>query len=211
MKKGSAWTTWRASTTDKRHPQPLPCAGLENRRTTKGPEAPDLFNLENQTMTTFKKFADNAGLTLTTQPERHVFNWKAKEYRYRCKLAAQDNAEPMEFDYTMGAGLLEKRKGQKWVAATLPFSRHGMTVHDARVFASQHRPRLPSLDDVLLSLALDSRALDLCFEDWADDYGYDTDSREAERIYRLCVEQGLKLRAMLGWSRFNELLNCEEE
>jgi hypothetical protein len=57
----------------------------------------------------------------------------------------------------------------------------------------------PSAADVLYSLSMDASALDHpTFEDWAADNGYDPDSREGERIYRACLETGLKLRAAIG-------------
>jgi len=36
------------------------------------------------------------------------------------------------------------------------------------------------------------------FESWASEFGYDTDSRKAERTYRADVETGIKLRYALG-------------
>lgn len=60
--------------------------------------------------------------------------------------------------------------------------------------------------DVIGSLAMDSSVLDAGgFEDWAADYGYDTDSRKAEAIYRLAVEQSLKLQAAVGSPALEEL------
>lgn len=57
----------------------------------------------------------------------------------------------------------------------------------------------PELRDVLYSLVLDADALDAgCFEDWASENGYDTDSRAGERIYNTCVALGLKLRRLIG-------------
>ena len=70
----------------------------------------------------------------------------------------------------------------------------------------------PRTDELLQCLALDSGVFNYnCFEDWADDLGYDTDSRKAERIYQECVAGGKKLKALFGITRFNELLECEEE
>ena len=61
------------------------------------------------------------------------------------------------------------------------------------------RPILPDPVDVFGSLLSDASALDhSTFEDWAGDYGYDVDSRKAEKIYRACLEIALKLRAALG-------------
>lgn len=70
--------------------------------------------------------------------------------------------------------------------------------HDGYVTSRNPIPA-PELADVLHSLLLDAEAINSgSFEDWAGDFGYDTDSRKAEAIYRACLDTGLKLRAMLG-------------
>lgn len=57
----------------------------------------------------------------------------------------------------------------------------------------------PSTVDVLYYLTMDSTVLDFGgFEDWAADFGYDTDSRAAESIYLACLENTLKMRAYFG-------------
>ncbi|MBT9153356.1 MAG: hypothetical protein DDT39_00013 [Firmicutes bacterium] len=57
----------------------------------------------------------------------------------------------------------------------------------------------PAASDILHSLLLDASVIDYAtFEQWASEYGYNTDSRAAERIYRDCLEIALKLRATLG-------------
>lgn len=64
----------------------------------------------------------------------------------------------------------------------------------------------PELQDVLYSLISDSDALEYpTFEDWADNLGYDKDSLSGEKIYRACLETGLKLRAMLGDQNLTKL------
>jgi hypothetical protein len=64
----------------------------------------------------------------------------------------------------------------------------------------------PSVVDVLYSLMSDGGAIDCAtFEDWADELGYDKDSRSAEATYRACLETGLKLRAAFGDKRMVEL------
>jgi len=71
----------------------------------------------------------------------------------------------------------------------------------AREFESQGLRKIPAppLADVLQCLLMDAEAIDYgTFEEWADNFGYDSDSRAAERIYRACLETGLQLRAMLG-------------
>lgn len=65
------------------------------------------------------------------------------------------------------------------------------------------RPRKPipppAIADVLFCLVSDASALDAPdFEHWAAEYGYDADSREAERTYQTCISIGLALRRMLS-------------
>lgn len=57
----------------------------------------------------------------------------------------------------------------------------------------------PDMADVLHSLLDTSEALEhSCFESWADEFGYDSDSREAEATYKQYLDIGLKLRAAIG-------------
>lgn len=62
----------------------------------------------------------------------------------------------------------------------------GVAVHDPRV------------DDVLARLVSDADAADVTFEDWCGDFGYDQDSRKAEKLYRACADQRPRLLALLG-------------
>lgn len=60
-------------------------------------------------------------------------------------------------------------------------------------------PLVPKAADVISSLVLDASVLDEpSFEAWADNLGYDKDSRSAEATYRACLDTALKLRAMIG-------------
>lgn len=60
-------------------------------------------------------------------------------------------------------------------------------------------PILPDSCDVLYALVIDSEVLDFGdFESWAADFGYDPDSRAAEKIYRACLDIALKLRNGIG-------------
>ena len=44
------------------------------------------------------------------------------------------------------------------------------------------------------------------FEEWASGYGYDLDSRKAEKIYKAIAKQSKKLKKFLGDVLYNELL-----
>jgi hypothetical protein len=66
--------------------------------------------------------------------------------------------------------------------------------------------KTPTLDDVMHCLISDADTIDYPnFEDWANCFGYEADSRSAEKIYRACLEIGLKLRSMLGDEKLRQL------
>jgi hypothetical protein len=69
----------------------------------------------------------------------------------------------------------------------------------------------PTALDVLSCVAMDSQAVNgRTFEDWASDYGYDTDSRRAEKTYKTVIEQSERLKSFLGEELYTALLACEE-
>lgn len=71
-----------------------------------------------------------------------------------------------------------------------------------RTYASRFYNKSPHTVDiveVMHSVAVESAVLDHdSFESWAVEYGYDTDSREAEKIYNSCLKTALAFRAALG-------------
>lgn len=57
----------------------------------------------------------------------------------------------------------------------------------------------PHAADVVQSLVLDSDVINYgSFEEWAREFGYDEDSRKAEKTYQACRAIALKLRQILG-------------
>lgn len=52
--------------------------------------------------------------------------------------------------------------------------------------------------DVLHCLISDASSADNTFEDWCADFGYDSDSRKAERTYKACQRIAVKLNKLLG-------------
>lgn len=64
----------------------------------------------------------------------------------------------------------------------------------------------PKTADVLYCLVSDASAADAgSFEEWAGDLGYDTDSRQAERVYRACLETQKALSAAFTGEEFATL------
>ncbi len=87
------------------------------------------------------------------------------------------DAEALEFETEKG-----RRAGRRGEPAYLPGA-----------------PIEPRAADVIASLANDAAAIDYPeYEAWANDLGYDPDSRKGEAIYRACLQTGLRLRATLG-------------
>ena len=71
-----------------------------------------------------------------------------------------------------------------------------------------HKGTEPTAAEVLDCLASDAAGVENArsFEEWCSEYGYDTDSRKAERIFKACARQAAALRRLLGDSAYETLL-----
>ena len=70
----------------------------------------------------------------------------------------------------------------------------------------------PNPLDVLHCLAMDCDVLEYStFEEWADSFGYDSDSRSAEQTYRKCLEQSLSFRNGVGQSMLDRLRDAFQD
>ena len=71
---------------------------------------------------------------------------------------------------------------------------------------SAHR-KPPTLAEVLDCLASGIAGVDNAndFEDWANEFGYDTDSRKAEHTYDVCRQQAQELKDLLGGKAYAQL------
>lgn len=103
------------------------------------------------------------------------------------------------FEYSTGIG---NRKANKWGRDKKEFERlMRMQPKQELVNLQNHNNKLQAvstvkplnIDDVLYSLVIDSDAKDYTFEDWADNFGYDTDSRKGEQIYHACKKNARKV------------------
>lgn len=72
---------------------------------------------------------------------------------------------------------------------------------------SAHTP--PRLANVLNSLVLNASGVDASFEDWANEYGYSTDSLEGQATYHTCKQQTTQLRALFTSEEYAALLETE--
>lgn len=131
---------------------------------------------------TMEQFISQQGLSMTTEPidrNPHMEDdaWAATASHYRCKIT-------------------KKQPGQRSRSYSLPFSQ-----------GSAHT-QAPKLAEVLDCLASDASGFENArsFDEWCSEYGYDIDSRKAERTYRIIEKQANRLKAFLGQGAYETLL-----
>ncbi|MAX51523.1 MAG: hypothetical protein CMH22_06045 [Methylophaga sp.] len=61
-----------------------------------------------------------------------------------------------------------------------------------------------NIDNVLYSLVMDAQAGQEMFEDFCDNFGYDSDSRKAFDIYQACQKNAVKVRQFLNIEEASE-------
>lgn len=139
---------------------------------------------------------------------KNGYTWKP--FSYEVKIRSQDGKREFGTSYTMGPG-----HSPAWNKAnSIPGA---MTVHKLdqmrRAYTERQGRPAPNLPDVLESLALDFQGVaDLqTFEAWASDYGYNPDSREAERIYNTCRDSLARFAQVFGPDMARELTEVQEE
>lgn len=72
-----------------------------------------------------------------------------------------------------------------------------------------HEGKPPKLAEVLDCIVSDASGSDELFESWCSNYGYDTDSRRAERTYNAVRKQAAALRRILGPNLYAVVLEAE--
>lgn len=132
------------------------------------------------------------------------------------KVTLSNKHRQMTIDYTMGHGHCKSRlvPGKRTLLINWSAIKNECEDGKARraeaVCPGTMHPG-PKLEDVLACLAADATVLDYpSFEEWALDFGYDSDSRKAEKIYHDCLEQALKLRSILGEKGLSELVDAAQ-
>ena len=110
--------------------------------------------------------------------------------------------EPVTLEIVSGPDWYAESDGERW-------EHHAYVVRLSRADRSMEVPWRagigitddPTAADVLEALLSDAAAIENArgsFEEWALDFGFDPDSRRAERIFQKATEQTEQLRKLLG-------------
>ncbi len=83
-----------------------------------------------------------------------------------------------------------------------------MTLNFSQGYGIQGEPTLESVLGCLLSDSFSFSNGDT-FKDFCENYGYDYDSRKAEKTYQATIKQTSKLKKLLD-NNFNDFVNCEQ-
>ena len=89
---------------------------------------------------------------------------------------------------------------------TLKHGKRRLTVYFSKGVG--HHGKEPSAEEVIDCMASDAAGIENAsgFDDWCSEYGFDADSRKAERVFKACQRQARQLNQLLGDDLFGSLL-----
>lgn len=149
------------------------------------------------------RLADEKQITLEQFIEKHGLQFECRRVDSRKDGLMSDSSGQRHFRcrVTSNRGIYDNKQGQQVASG----QSHSFSLYFSQ--GSAHTDD-PTLADVLDCLASDASGYDNAksFEDWASEYGYDTDSRSAEKIYKTVKRQAEQLKRVLGAEAFEELL-----
>jgi hypothetical protein len=147
---------------------------------------------------------ENDYIVKSKRRPRYSLNWQVS------LLVGADERHALTTDYTAGGGHCPANKSKpksvepsslSFVEAIKHECETGRAVQwrsDCTFYASSTAIEC-DLVSVFASMIMDTDVLEAgSFEEWAADFGYDTDSRKAETTYNDCLKSALKIRAALG-------------
>lgn len=167
----------------------------------------------------FEAAARDLGLGMTTEfipysKSRNAGSWRSLNWE---ATITHDDNPVLTTDYSAGEGHCPSyTQGRRSVDQDAAIRRECETGRRHRLGANgpamTDEAIVPDFADVLASLISETDVLDFgTFEDWASEFGYDTDSRKAEANYRECLKNALALRAAIGDSALEQLREIAAE
>jgi len=154
--------------------------------------------------------------------DRKTLNWRGE--------IKQNDRTVFEFDYSAGIGHIpgdlhyqrsRTLAGDKVITdicetgkIRMPIAYNGDSVHDIKWLGIKtwKGTLQPELLDVLSSLVIDSEVINYSgFDEWAECFGYNTDSIRALNMYKACMETALAMRSAFGSETMEELTELFQE
>lgn len=179
---------------------------------------------------TFKEFVDKYKIHVVEckAKELQIREPKWKQYSYVVTLGLDRNTDSGNHfivnNYSIGEGILERWAKEtnartKHSGHNGPFTGADLSLRPNKTIAERefldeiYKQFRPKPHDLIQCLASDASSAQNAgsFEEFANELGYDTDSRKAEKIYLECQQTALRLQQWLGLERYAELLACEEQ
>lgn len=156
------------------------------------------------------------GFSITSEfvPWKHSRSSKEKVPSLNWKITLLKNGKKiLTTDYTAGCAhcpsYKQNGKGYDYIQVINSECETGFASKFAWslnvVTVDKRKPILPEISDFVYSIVLDSDALQYDFEDWCGNFGYEQDSRKAEKIFNECLEIGLKLNRAISSEEFEKL------
>lgn len=143
----------------------------------------------------FVPFSKSRNAKKATKPGDYSLNWK---------VTIRKNGRSLCTDYMQGIGHIPGKAASAYRLSIAEFERiksvceSGKYGREADSFLKHPLP-LPDVCDVMHCLVLDAEVLEYArFEEWAENFGYEPDSRKAEQTYRDCMAIALQLRSIIG-------------
>lgn len=168
-----------------------------------------------------KEFIEKHNLSLTASrasANPHMIDQSKGMFHWDCRVT--DGKKGFDLIFSMGSanrGLKKKRHDPNDPSKVIT---EWKRISDSEFrkmnnfWQNQVQPIPPQLDEVLECLASDFLSVNnnpLAFELWAEEMGYDPDSRKAEKTYNHIRQQAHEFITAFGYAIFNELLSVRED
>lgn len=150
---------------------------------------------------------ESRGISAMNEGERPMLKWEASFWRTN-----KTQASAISFDYFTGSGCGPKPTQKQFydaVASFPGFPKSSDVECRAALVAATKANWKPDAIEILWAIARDGDTMEMTFEDWANELGYDVDSRKAEKVYRACQDNALRLRKILSAEQVKEVASLE--
>lgn len=137
-------------------------------------------------------------------------NLRDTEHSHAWDVKLVGQGKSMVIQFSMGKAHREYRKfrnmnegGPSVVRVTRPTHQYQ---DQKESFERHHKPATPTLADVLPCLQSDLRAAEGSFENFCSEFGYDSDSISALKVYNKCCEYDKQLRGLMSGAEFHRFM-----